>query len=398
MRFQVKAMRGVSDVVVLPLEAADEVEAARQAKEQGYHVLSVAQERSGIGLKLPALRRERFPLMLFTQELMSLLDAGLAMVESIETLAEKERATATGKILNGILSQLYEGRTLSYALDGMPEHFPALYVATVRASERTGDLKEALSRYVEYQGEMDKVRRKIVSASIYPVLLIGVGGLVTLFLLLYVVPRFSRVYADVGKDLPFLSRMLMEWGQMLEGSLGETLFMLAVAIGAIVYGVTRPELRQWLIPRLWAMPGVGERMRIYQLARFYRTLGMLLRSGIPIVGALDMAGGLLTQALQASMKQAARAIREGQTISHAMEAHGLSTPVAQRMLRVGERSGRMGQMMERIASFYEEEQARWVDWFTRLFEPILMAVIGIVIGCIVLLLYMPIFELAGSLQ
>jgi general secretion pathway protein F len=139
-------------------------------------------------------------------------------------------------------------------------------------------------------------------------------------------------------------------------------------------------------------------MRLYQLARFYRTLGMLLRGGTPIVTALDMSAGLLSPALRGNLAEAAQAIREGRAMSDSMAEHNLTTAVAVRMLRVGERSGRMDEMMERIASFYDDEISRWVDWFTRLFEPLLMAFIGIVIGTIVVLMYLPVFELAGSIQ
>jgi general secretion pathway protein F len=162
--------------------------------------------------------------------------------------------------------------------------------------------------------------------------------------------------------------------------------------------VTRPGFRQWVTRTLWRIPAVGERIRVYQLARFYRTLGMLLRGGIPIVTALEMVSGLLEPALRLRLAQASDCIREGQPISHAMETYGLTTPVALRLLRVGEHTGGMGEMTERIANFYDEEMARWVDWFTRLFEPLLMAVIGLVIGFIVILMYFPIFELAGSIQ
>jgi general secretion pathway protein F len=139
-------------------------------------------------------------------------------------------------------------------------------------------------------------------------------------------------------------------------------------------------------------------MHVYQLARFYRTLAMLIKGGIPIVSALEMVSGLLQPVLRAKLKLASLAISEGQTISRAMEAQELTTPVALRMLRVGERTGNVGEMMERIAAFYDEEMARWLEWFTKLFEPILMALIGLVIGVIVILMYMPVFDLAGNIQ
>jgi general secretion pathway protein F len=271
-------------------------------------------------------------------------------------------------------------------------------VSTVRASEKTGDLGEALTRYIAYQTQVDVVRKKVVHASIYPLLLIGAGSLVTIFLMAYVVPRFSRIYEDLGTNLPFLSRMLLRWGKLLQTDGPLVLAVLAVAVVALVYFGRRPATRDWVMRRLWRLPAAGERMRIYQLARFYRTLGMLLRGGTPIGQALIMVSDLLQPELRLRLQGAAKQIREGRSISFAMEAHQLTTPVALRMLRVGERTGQMSDMMERIAGFFDEEMARWVEWFTRLFEPLLMAVIGLVIGFIVVLMYLPIFELAGSLQ
>jgi general secretion pathway protein F len=222
--------------------------------------------------------------------------------------------------------------------------------------------------------------------------------LVTLFLLAYVVPKFSHIYEDMGGDLPLLSQLLMQWGKLLEAH-GQTVLLGTLTfLAALAYLASRQAFRLWLGNKLWQVPAVGERMRLYQLARFYRTLGMLLAGGMPAVVAMDMASGLLASVMRNNLCQAAQWVREGRSLSEAMEAHQLTTPVALRMLRVGERTGDMGAMMERIASFYDEEMARWVDWFTRLFEPLLMALIGVVIGGIVVLMYMPIFELAGSIQ
>jgi len=300
--------------------------------------------------------------------------------------------------LQQIIAHLYEGRTLSYALQSFPAVFPPLYVSTVRASEKTGDLSEALTRYIDYQTQVDVVRKKVVSASIYPLLLIGAGGLVTLFLMAYVVPRFSRIYEDMGTDLPLLSRLLLRWGKLLQSNGPSVLVALVLAVAGIVYLVSRPATRTWVMQRLWKLPAAGERMRIYQLARFYRTLGMLLTGGTPIGPALNMVSDLLQPELRQHLQGAAKKITEGRSISYAMETHGLTTPVSLRMLQVGERTGEMGAMMERIGAFYDEEMARWVEWFTRLFEPLLMAVIGVVIGFIVVLMYLPIFDLAGSLK
>jgi general secretion pathway protein F len=171
-----------------------------------------------------------------------------------------------------------------------------------------------------------------------------------------------------------------------------------LVVPAAAYAATRPASKQWLMRKLRQLPSVGSRLQVFQLARFYRSLGMLLRGGMPVVSSLQMVSDLLETSLRGQLALASARIREGHALSSAMEQYGLTTPVASRMLRVGERTGRMGEMMERIAAFYEEETARWVERFTRLFEPLLMVFIGLVIGGIVVLMYFPIFELAGSIQ
>jgi general secretion pathway protein F len=242
------------------------------------------------------------------------------------------------------------------------------------------------------------VRRKVVSASIYPALLMAAGSLVLLFLLGYVVPKFSHLYEDIHGNLPLLSRVLLDVGHFIEGNGIVVLVGLVVAVVAAVRLITLPATRRWIGTRMWNIPAIGERMRLYQLARFYRTLGMLLRGGTPVLTGLEMSAGLLAPVLRDHLGAAAQSVRDGHSISEAMSAHNLTTPVVLRMLRVGERTGKMDEMMDRIAAFCDDEISRWVDWFTRLFEPLLMAFIGIVIGVIVVLMYLPVFELAGNIQ
>jgi len=394
MRFEVRALKPNEGIVSLALDATDEASAVEQARAQGLAVLSARPHRALAGLARPLTAR--FPLLLFSQELVALLGAGLSLPETLDTMVEKEGRPETRKVLATLRDRLFEGRSFSQALETFPQIFPALYIATVRASERTGDLPEALGRYISYHERLDIVRKKMVSASIYPAVLLGVGGLVTLFLLGYVVPRFSGIYAQSGRELPFASRVLLEWGDVVNRH--GVVVTLAVA-GAIVLGITFfVPLRNAAVATLARVPAIGARVLVYHVARFYRTVGMLLRGGTPIVPALTMVAGLLPPELRERLARATQRIREGASISVAMLEAGLTTPVAARMLRVGEKSGDMPEMMERIAIFHDEELARWVDWFTKLFEPLLMALIGVVIGAIVVLMYMPIFELAGSLQ
>lgn len=392
MRYEVKAVLAGRGAVLLELEADSEEDARLQIAAQGGMVLHVRRRFTGWMPK----PKSRFPLAHFSQELLSLLVAGLSLVESIETLADKEQDNGTRKIIEGLLARLYEGVTLSRALESFPQAFPPLYIATARASERTGDLPEALTRFIAYQTQMDLVRKKLIGASIYPVLLLIIGLLVAIFLLIFVVPKFSAIYEDTGANLPFLSVLLIRWGHFVHEQGGQLAVLVAAVSSIILYGVTRPSFKMHAAQQLWRIPAIGERMRVYQLARFYRTLGMLLRGGIPIAKALEMVTGLLQPHFRPKVEAAAVLIREGKPISSAMEAQGLTTAVGNRMLRVGERTGLMGEMMERIGNFHDEEIARWVEWLTKLIEPVLMAVIGAVIGGIIILMYMPIFQLAGS--
>jgi general secretion pathway protein F len=170
-------------------------------------------------------------------------------------------------------------------------------------------------------------------------------------------------------------------------------------LAALVYAATRPALRSALQRWLWRVPHLGQQLRTYQLARFTRTVAMLVKGGVPLVTALDMTGTLLQQpALRAGLQAARNAISEGGALAESFRLHGLATDIGVRLLVVGERAGNLGETMEKIAVFYDEEVAREVDWFSRSFEPILMTLIGCLIGGIVILMYLPIFDLAGNLQ
>jgi general secretion pathway protein F len=394
MRYSVKVLRADAHVESVVLEAPDVADARRQASAQGA-VLSVGATSVLARMRSPAAAR--FPLLLFCQELLSLLDSGITIVEAVETLAEKESRPAVRAVLQRILARLREGLTFSAALEDEPQSFPPLVVATVRASERMGGLAEALGRYIAYATQLEFLRGKLVSAAIYPALLVGVSVLVVLFLMGYVVPRFSHIYEGIDGELPFFSRLILQWGQTLEQH-GLVLLAATVVAGLVLWRAVGHLLPGRILAMLWGIPAVGERMRVFQLARLYRTLGMLLRGGIPIVPALEMASGLLSVALRGQLLAAGRAVREGLALSRAFETHGLATPVALRMLRVGERAGNMGEMLDRAAAFHDEEMGRWAEWATRLIGPVLMLVMGLVIGGIVVLMYLPIFQLAESIQ
>ncbi|MEK6536541.1 MAG: type II secretion system F family protein, partial [Actinomycetota bacterium] len=240
MRFHIKALSTQDRVSAVMVDAVDETSAREWARAQGYAVLAL--RKDGIGLPGFPWRRADFDTMLFSIELAALLDAGLGLVEALEALSEKESRGERRRVLGGMLVELAQGQPLSVVMGRYPQHFPALYTAMVRASERTGDLKQSLARYISYRAELDRVRKKILAALIYPVILMVVGSMVMAFLMFYVVPRFSKVYEDISGELPFFSTLLLGAGRAIEANGGLVALVLLAVVGAIGYTATRQDL------------------------------------------------------------------------------------------------------------------------------------------------------------
>ncbi|MDP3670124.1 MAG: type II secretion system F family protein [Telluria sp.] len=395
MQFTVRTLAPDLSIATVLVDARDEADARRQMQARGLFVSALAP------LPRRALRRRgaaALALVLFSQELLALLTAGLGIVEALEALLEKEASPPVRSALARLLAGLREGKRFSSVLGEQPELFPALYIGIVRAAEGTSDLPRSLARFIDYQQRLDAVRSKLVSAAIYPAILLLVGGGVSLFLIAYVVPRFAEVYQGAGRNLPWMSQLLLGWGQFASGHAGAVLAGLGALAALAVLGLRRLARSGALGRMARRLPGIGERLRIYELSRLYLTLGMLSEGGIPIVHAIGTVQALVSPARARALAAARARVEAGAPLSDAFEANGLTTPISLRMLRVGERTGDMGPMLTQSAAFYDGEISRWIERFTRTFEPLLMAAIGLVVGAIVVLLYMPIFDLAGDMS
>lgn len=393
MQYVVRALDEAQEIRTLVLEALDEADARAQAAASRLVPLSIAR-RAGL-----ARSRERaFPLLLFAQELLALLQAGLSVIESLDTLVDKDPQPAQRAVLARLAQQLREGLRLSGALAQQPDVFPPLFVGVVRAAEGTSDLPRALARYVDYETRMQGVRHKVVSAAIYPGVLLVVGTGVSLFLLGYVVPKFATVYQGGGRELPWASQLLMAWGGFAGTHREWLLGGFVVAVAIIGWWLRRAAAGGDWMRVLLVLPAARQRLEILELSRLYLTLGMLLEGGIPLPQALRLCVAVMSPERVPALEGTRASVESGASLSESFAAQGLGTPVAMRLLRVGEQSGQLGAMLTRTANFYDEETARWIERFSKAFEPVLMAAIGIVIGLIVILLYMPIFDLAGSLQ
>ncbi|TFB24730.1 type II secretion system F family protein [Lelliottia nimipressuralis] len=345
----------------------------------------------------PARKEKRFPLNLFLQELIALLEAGLVVVEAVEALRESSRDGGTSLVLDTLVKKLYEGAQLSHAMMALPALFPPLLINTVASSEQTGHLPEALKRFQFYEFRMEILRKRIKSTLLYPTIVLSAGGAILFFLLGFIIPRFSVVF-DGMKNPSASAQLILWWGRLTQSHGSLLLAGCAVAVAGIVMAVRSPRLRQRALGVLLRIPALRQQHQLSVLVRFYRTLGLLLQGGLPAPDALMLSREILPTSHRQQVEQVIRDVAAGESLSRMLEAQQMTTPVASRLLQVGERSGELPAMCERIAAFYDESLERAIETFSKIFEPILMMVVGGIVGLVVFLLYMPIFELAGGLQ
>jgi general secretion pathway protein F len=393
MRFRAKVLNNALIVDYVDLDAADEDEAARVVAASGARLLDLRRPRSGWA---PSKRVKAFDLKIFNQQLFALLDAGQPIVDTIEVLSRKDRKEKHRGIYDTLLVNLRQGKQLSEAMASLPSVFPTLYVAMVRSSETTGTVRTSISRFMFYQAQVGEIRSKLVGAAIYPAILLSVGFVVISFLMLFVLPRFSEVFAEASSRKHTAPGFVELWGAFVQHHTTLAWSGFLTVIAAVVVLATNGAFKSWFGRMLLRAPLVGEAVWTLQLARMYRTLGMLLHSGVSVLTAMRMTEATLPEAMKADMQRAILSVSEGKSMSLVMVECGLSTEVAQRLLAAGESSGRLDDMMERIADFYDQEMRGWIDTASRVVEPLLMVILGLVIGAIVLTLYSPIFDLSNA--
>lgn len=389
--FEAKVLNPSKQLVLINVEASDEAEARRFIGDTNSKIIGIRQLKKP---KLVTRRQKPFNLIVFNQQLFSLLEAGQTIVDSIEVLGKNDKRGHYRSIFDSLLHSLREGCQLSEAMSRLPSAFPSLYVAMIKASETTGTVKSAVKRYTQYQTQVSEIRGKLKAAATYPAILLIVGFLVIAFLMLYVLPRFSAIYDDAN-TANGAGAFVQIWGTFVRNNTGVAWIGLLVVLLIIVTAVFHPAVRVFLAKKLLEAPWIGERVWLLQLARMYRTLGMLLKSGVSVLSAMRMTQASLPNSMQGHLEMAVKEVSEGKPVSSVLMQCGLSTDIAERLLVAGESSGNLDDMMERVADFYDQETAMWIDTAGRIIEPALMVGIGLIIGAIVLLLYSPIFDLAN---
>jgi len=332
----------------------------------------------------------------FVEQLRDLLVAGLSAIEALEAL-RGDADTRVSQEIGALVSRLRSGQTLSAAL-GADNQMPQVLVALVRTAELTSDLPQALSRYLDHDRRSRELKHRIISLAIYPTLVMVVGAGVLLFLALYVMPRFSVIFAGMSGDLPWSARAILAWSSWLSQHQATVLGVAVLGVAATASAIAMPAMRAWLLRRLLDLAPLRTRLRTYFLSRWYRTTGMLLQGGIPLPEALQLSLAVLPPALRGGGAAVEKAVRDGWSPSESHRRGDMTTAVAEQLLRAGERTGDLGRVLTRVADFHDAEVTRQLERGMRALEPLVMTFIGLCVGTVVVLMYLPIFELASAIQ
>ena len=369
-----------------------------ELEEKGLFVLSL-QRRGGFpGLASRGGRQRRISsreFLVFNQELATLLKAGMPLVQSLEILRQRVANPTFKAVLDAVYEKVKAGTALSEAFAEHPGLFPAVYSASLMAGERSGSLDEVIRRYVAYEKVIGAVKRRTLSALIYPAILVVMMVVLIGIIVIRVVPGFSSFYANFGRELPLSTRMIVGVSDFLVTNL----WLIGIGLVAIVVSavgwVKQPGQRTRVDALLLRLPWAGDTVRKFATSQFARTLATLLGGGLPLVNGLEVAGAAMTNRyLALELEEVTRRVREGQSLAAAMLERDVFPDVAVKMVEVGESTGALQEMLNSLAEFYDEEIETEVARFITLIEPVILVIMGVVIAAVVLALYMPLFELS----
>jgi general secretion pathway protein F len=383
-----------SRVVDEAIEAQSEA-AARAALAQARRVvLELQPEPPGQRVRVAG----SFDVAWWCRELRTLLKAGMTVVEALETLQAQSTDARRRQVQQALLQALREGQALSRAMRGSGA-FSDVLVASVAASERTSTLVDALDDYLRYDEMLRRLRRQAVSAAIYPAVVVALGAAISLFLLLYVVPRFSSMYTDAHRELSPATHAVLWLSATVRSQFGWVVGALAGGVLALLAAWRSGWIARGAAALVAAIGPLDRRIDTYRLAKFYQSLALMFRGGYTLDEAMEVTRGLdLGPRLAGSLEQARRDISRGRSVSASMSQAGLTDAVTERLLAVGERTGAFDNVLQTIADRHAEDFATFVERATRIVEPLLLLLVALVVGGIVVMMYMPVFDIANSIR
>jgi type IV pilus assembly protein PilC len=377
----------------------------REFEDKGLLVLGIqgAGRRALAGIQLPALpRRRKVPsreFLVFNQELATLLKAGMPLVQSLDILRQRITNPTFKVVLDDVYQRVRAGSALSEAFEAHAGLFPGVYTASLLAGEKSGNLEQVLRRYVSYVKVVSGVRRKTISALVYPAILVLLSLVVVTVIVVKVVPEFGNFYNQFGKELPLSTRMIVGLSRVVTTYFALIFGGLAALVAAVLWWVRQPGQRRRLHRLILRLPAIGSIAQKFSTSQGARTLATLLGGGIPLVNALEVtARSMGNLHMAAELVTAAQQVREGRSLAATLQDSGAFPDVAIKMVEVGESTGALQEMLNSLADFYDEEIETNLGRFVTLVEPILLILMGLVIAGLLLSLYMPLFNLSNALR
>lgn len=398
--FTYRVAKGDGSIVARQEEAESETLLRSRLEGEGYLVLSISKT---IGFSLPALSfQRRIPprdFLVFNQELMALLKAGLPIMKVFDVLIDRGSQPGFVEALKAVQREIRGGSSMSDAMSKHPGYFSDLYVSSLRAGEKSGNLVEVIGRFMDYQKKILEVKKKVVGALAYPSFLLAIGFGVLGFLLIYVMPSFSEIYEGSKMDLPLFTQVLLGVVRFIQGNFF-FLFSAAVGFGVLLWSLYHSGWGRGQADRLsLSLPFIRAIVRRHHLIRITRTLSTILKSGIPLVEAIRMVASSMTnRVVRYEVERAGEAVKGGIGISAALSQIDLFPKISTEMIAVGESTGSLEEMLGEVANFHEEELDLYLSRVTTWVEPVLLLTIGSLVAMILIAMYLPIFHLAGTIR
>ena len=399
--FRVKAGWPDGSVAEQSVMAADIGTARHEVERRGGHVFEI--KRRGFSLAAGSTKRrgrvKMSEFLIFNQELIALLKAGLPVVRSFEILLERQKSPVLRRVLTDVRERVNSGSSISEAFAEEGDLFPRLYWTSLKAGEKSGEIEAVLRRYLKYQKTVIALTRKVVSTLVYPVILIALSGVLITILMTFVIPRFTEFFADFDAELPLLTVVVLGIATFLR----HNFLILAGALGAggfLLYRwVQTPSGRVWLDAFMLKLPIVGGIFRRFAITQFTRSLGTLLGGGTPLVPALENAADAIgNRSVSQKVASVVPKVREGRELWKALEATGIFTDLTIEMIKVGESSGALEEMLAAVSEFYDEEIDLLLARVISFVEPAILVIMGGVIVTILLSVYLPMFRLMSAIK
>lgn len=398
MEFSCKVGVPTGEIVERTFTADDEAALRADLEQKGFYIFAVRSNAvRELRLRRPHVKIDT--LLMFCQELAALLKAGLPLLQGLDIMLERQQDPTFKRSLTTIRDKIKTGISLSDAFKAEGDLYPGIWSSTLLAGERSGNLEAVIRRFVQYLKLTQAMKKKAVSAAVYPVvLLVMMAGLVTL-LVVFVMPQFKEFFTGLGGELPLPTRLLLALSDFV---IGNFLLITAGVIGAVV-AVTawyRREQSKFIIDRfLLSVPLIGPMIRMYATSQLARTLSTLLAGGLPLLSALGVAANAIgNRAIAAAVAGGATHIREGRSLTVALESTQMVDHLAIEMVKVGEQTGALGDMLNTLAEFYDQEMETRLAAVMGLVEPVLLIIMAVIVAAMLLAFYLPMFSVFSNIR